>query len=212
MPNATPVRRLYSADFGWGYALTASFTGNSFTMTSSTAATSTASASAWLVWASETIYSTTSTDAAWTAWQPVEPLYVQPTALAVAAAENRAAALAASRRVAIIKADKLLESILNEVQRAHVQAHGYFVVRGKSGQLYRIRRGWAANVDAINARGEVTQRLCAHPLSYMPDGDLMAAQKLMLETADEELFLKTAIRHGGGGDRVPSEVMQAVMA
>lgn len=205
MPNATPVRRLYSADFGWGYALTASFTGNSFTMTSSTAATSTASASAWLVWASETVYSTTSTDAAWTAWQPVEPR-------AVAAAENRAAALAASRRVAIIKADKLLESILNEVQRAHVQAHDYFVVRGKSGQLYRIRRGWAANVDAINARGEVTQRLCAHPLSYMPDGDLMAAQKLMLETADEELFLKTAIRHGGGGDRVPSEVMQAVMA
>lgn len=228
----------YSVDWGVGAggyyttsgtitAATSGHAANTITVTTTASQTS----ATWLVWASQQLYpatSQTSVNATWDAWT-TQMVRVQLAATAVLtpeqqaaraaeqelqrqAYETRRAAEAETRRVAIIKADKLLESILTEVQRAHVQAHGYFVVKGRSGQLYRIRRGWSANVDVLDKKGNVVERLCAHPSSYMPDGDLMAAQKLMLETADEQEFLRIAIKHGRSNERVPSEVLERMVA
>lgn len=111
------------------------------------------------------------------------------------------------RRVAILKADKLLESVLSSVQRDQLKKLGGFVLRGQSGQLYRIRMGRSANVDVLDAQGNVVDRLCAHPAMNVPDQDTMVAQKVMLE-CDEAVFLRMANRHGPPfGQRVPVEAL-----
>lgn len=120
--------------------------------------------------------------------------------------ERRTAVRTEVRRVAILKADRLLESILTSVQRDQLRKTGSFVVRGQSGQLYRIREGRSANVDVVDAAGRVTERLCAHPILDVPDGDTMAAQKLMLE-CDEGAFLRMAIKHGAVGQPVPMSML-----
>jgi hypothetical protein len=119
----------------------------------------------------------------------------------------------ARREAAIVRADKLLVSILSDVQRAHLEAHGYFLVRSPSGQVYRIRRGWSGNVDLLDAEGKVSAHFCAHPSMYTPDGDNMAGQKLMLESKDEELFLRVANRSSAyREERVPADVLAAALA
>lgn len=119
----------------------------------------------------------------------------------------RATERAEVRRVAILKADKLLESVLNSAQRDQLKKLGGFVLRGQSGQLYRIRYGRSANVDVLDKDGNVIDRLCAHPIMDVPDQDTMVAQKVMLE-CDEQAFLRMANRHGPlPGQRVPREVL-----
>lgn len=180
----------------------------------------------WSTWASNTIVVTSPTTIAttWDAWSNEDCFRIQPRQVfetpeqiaARAAAEEHArterAIFNARREAAIVRADSLLESILSDVQRAHVRALGYFIVRGPSGALYRIRRGWSGNVDVLSPAGEVLQSLCAHPAIQCPIGDNMAAQKLMLESADEALFLRIANPHGRPAtpQRVPSEVLQAM--
>lgn len=109
-------------------------------------------------------------------------------------------------QVAAQRADQLLISILNEVQRRHLRDHGFFFVRGRE-HLYRIRKGRVANVDLVGPNGEVVDRFCAHPLIDCPLGDVMASQKLMLET-DEAGFVRLANRHGQGGQPVALGLLQ----
>jgi len=113
---------------------------------------------------------------------------------------------------AIERADRLLESILNEAQREHLREKKWFLVRGKSGTLYRVRRGRAGNVDQLDAEGKVVDRFCAHPTMYVPDGDTMAGQKLMLET-DDVAFQRLANSNGPGyRDQVPAEEVARFLA
>lgn len=178
-------------------------------------------------------YSITATSNArsWTSWQN-QPYsrssiyqelqearaYVPPTeeerVAAAAQAELRrqaAAVRTAQRAVAIEKADKLLDSVLNDAQREHLSRHDWFLLKGKNGTIYRIRRGRSANVDVLNKEGAVIARLCAHPAMAVPDGDTMVAQKLMLETEPEE-FLRIANRHSVRDvPAVPREIMEELL-
>ena len=142
----------------------------------------------------------------WFSWFP-EPTRTQGGLWAPQHDAHVHAARAHQRELAVVRADKLLGSVLSELQRAQLSGYGWFLVRGHSGALYRVRRGISMNVDALAPDGSVLHSLCAYPPG-VPEGDAMAAQKLMLESVDEQLFLKLANRHGYyGRDRVPAEML-----
>jgi len=92
------------------------------------------------------------------------------------------------------KADILLNEFLTRRQRKSLKELGYFEVITPRGKTYRIRRGRSNNVREVDANGKEIAMLCAHPTEYVPDADTMLAQKLMLETAEEE-FLQIANRN-----------------
>ena len=93
-------------------------------------------------------------------------------------------------QAALAKARALLDRALTPEQRRDLLAKGYFYVKGKR-FTYRIREGHSGNVDALDSRGRVIDRFCAHPLGRVPVYDVMLAQKLWIET-DENMFLKKA--------------------
>jgi len=93
-------------------------------------------------------------------------------------------------QAALARARVLLEGALNPEQRRDLLARGYFYVKGKR-FTYRIREGHSGNVDALDSRGRLIDRFCAHPLGRVPVYDVMLAQKLWIET-DENMFLKEA--------------------
>lgn len=103
------------------------------------------------------------------------------------------AAVEAKRAAAEKRAGVLLESVLSPQECKRLADSGYFIVRGRSGCRYRIRRGRSGNIDVVDKEGFITARLCAHPVLHVPDSDTMLAQKLMLEH-DEAAFLKVANR------------------
>lgn len=191
-------------------------------------ATTSATGDPWQSWAANTIsYTTPATIAGtWQTWV-VNAQYV-PYVAPVETKEQRAARVLAdhernqkwererkvaaeARRVAIGKADKLLESVLSHVQREQLRRDEAFLVRGQSGALYRVRKGRGINVDEIALEtGDVVRTLCAYPGINVPDGDTMAAQKLMLE-ADEADFLRIAIKHSARGPKVSRAAIDALL-
>lgn len=93
----------------------------------------------------------------------------------------------AARKAAAERAEKLLETCLTSGQRESLRKNGWFVVYTKSGRGYQIRRGRARNVIEVNTK----RTYCCHPVDGVPDADTMLAQKLMLETQEDE-FLRLA--------------------
>ena len=89
----------------------------------------------------------------------------------------------------------LLMRCLTREQRAEFERFRTFTVRGKSGRLYRITYATTANVEVVMATGEVLSRLCAGPAG-VPTPAVMLAQKLMLETAEQE-FIRIAAQGPG---------------
>lgn len=94
------------------------------------------------------------------------------------------------------KALALLLRLLREDQLAEFCEHKHFhVVGGHTGTRYRIRKGRIGNVDVYN-NGVIIHRLCAHPNIGCPDIDVMIAQKLHLESPEDELpFVQKANVH-----------------
>lgn len=104
----------------------------------------------------------------------------------------KADAMAAEKAAAAARAQVLLEENLSEEQRKQLADNNWFeVVTPKA--KYRIRRGWAGNVDRIGDDGRAHDRYCIHPSEEVPHEDNMLAQKLLLE-ADEDTFLRIANR------------------
>lgn len=91
------------------------------------------------------------------------------------------------------KADALLDEFLDNLQRKSLQEHGFFEVISPCGKIYHIHKGRVNNVREIDDQGNAIAALCALPEEYVPDSDVMLAQKLMLETAEDE-FLRIANR------------------
>jgi len=93
-------------------------------------------------------------------------------------------------RLANEKAEELLRSLLTEEQIKKLETEDWFpvVVNDKE---YRIERGSRGNVVRIDKHKKY--RYCIHPTELVPDADTMIAQKLMLES-NEEQFLKIANR------------------
>lgn len=105
------------------------------------------------------------------------------------------AVVQAERSLAEKRAEKLLQETLSAKQREELATKGFFTLEtiAASGErrIYRIKRGRTANVEQVDANGNRIKRLCIHPVAPVPDADTMVAQKLMLETGEEE-FLRIA--------------------
>jgi hypothetical protein len=99
--------------------------------------------------------------------------------------------LAAEKAEAAVKARVILEENLSAEQRKQLADNNWFEVITAKG-TYRIRKGWAGNVDRY-VDGKPADRFCIHPVEEIPHEDNMLAQKLLLE-ADEEAFLRIANR------------------
>jgi hypothetical protein len=112
------------------------------------------------------------------------------------AEQTRAQAVVqAERGLAEKRAEKLLQETLSAKQREELATKGFFTLEtiAASGErrIYRIKRGRSANVEQVDVNGNRIKRLCIHPVAPVPDADTMVAQKLMLETGEEE-FLRIA--------------------
>ena len=104
----------------------------------------------------------------------------------------KADAVAAEKAAAAARAQVILEEHLSAEQRKQLADNNWFeVITAK--RRYRIRRGWAGNVDGLGVDGRATDRYCIHPSEEVPHEDNMLAQKLLLE-ADEDMFLRIANR------------------
>jgi hypothetical protein len=93
-------------------------------------------------------------------------------------------------------AERLLMTLLTDEQRRCYEKDKTFYTQ-VNGKLFKFTFGTVANVHLIED-GKVAERYCVHPSSWRnpcPTADVMAAQKLMLETNPEQ-FLKVAVRHG----------------
>jgi hypothetical protein len=180
--------------------------------------TNSTSDNTWQIWAGSTTSSGTitcsTTNDTWNSWIRIgssriisperrvltaEEIRAEEVARAEAqeALRRRSIAMEAEARVreekareAAARAETLLLSILSERQREELHRDKAFVVEGRHAR-YRIRRGWSGNVDVIGRDGRIQRRLCAHPVIHVPNADNMAAQKLMLETNEDE-FLRIA--------------------
>lgn len=85
---------------------------------------------------------------------------------------------------------QLLRDSLTTIQRKEFDQYGYFFVNSPSGKLYRIREGRSINIDLMvgNSKTIVQKRLCAHPEEFLPDGDNMLAQKVLLEHQETDFL------------------------
>lgn len=92
------------------------------------------------------------------------------------------------------RAETLLFECLSDGQRIQYLADKYFTVHTAMGNVYKIEYGNVGNVFLINGDGVSIQKYCIHLVNDEPIPDTMLAQKLLLET-DEEQFLSVANRH-----------------
>lgn len=92
------------------------------------------------------------------------------------------------------RGQQLLRAWLSPEQRECFERNSFFEVTGSgTGKRYRIRYGKTYNVDELDARGNVIQRLCFTPNDCLCQGDVMLAQKIALE-CDEGSALAVANR------------------
>jgi hypothetical protein len=99
-----------------------------------------------------------------------------------------------ARKEAQERAKSLLKSVLAKEQLERFERDECIPVDTAKGNRYLIKKGRSANINVLDVDGKCTHRLCAHPVSDVPDYDTMLAQLLYLRS-DEEAFLKMANRH-----------------
>lgn len=101
------------------------------------------------------------------------------------------------RTAADLRAYDLLKEHLTPQQQKHFDAYGCFdVVGSRSHKRYRIRIGTVFNVDEYAADGQYSRSWCFGPVGNLPIGDVLLAQKLALESSEEETLsvANTAVR------------------
>jgi hypothetical protein len=104
-----------------------------------------------------------------------------------AAERRRTVAAARKRKRASVQAAKLLAEHLTDQENAQLATDGYFEIESlTSGRRYRIYRGYSRNIVELDATGLAVARLCAHPSSALPDEDHMLAQRLWLQSSEDE--------------------------
>ena len=105
------------------------------------------------------------------------------------------------RALAEERATQLLVSMLSEEQKRDFAAHGHFFVDALvSGRRYRIDKGRSGNIKVIDrVTGVWTESLCIHQRDYVPVPDTMLMQKLLIETAEDELRRVANITRRDGG-------------
>ena len=102
-----------------------------------------------------------------------------------------------SYREARKRAKRKLRQHLTHEQWVEYECNGTFLVRSATGKVFRLRDGWIANVEELNADGKQIHAWCAHVPRDCPVEDNLLAQLLYL-TASEETeseFLRRANKH-----------------
>ncbi len=109
--------------------------------------------------------------------------------------EERAAKERERREAAEQRAEELLLANLTPEQVDEYKRLKRFSVHLPNGKIYRIRKGFAGNVELVKPGDDGTikrlENFCIHPAERIPDQDTMLAQKLLLE-ADEPEFRRIA--------------------
>jgi len=116
----------------------------------------------------------------------------------------RCAAERVARQEAEARAEALLLRELDEHQREEYRREKAFTVRLPDGKRYRIKKGWAGNVERLEARRiailqeeapslvandreyRAVERFCIHPAEQLPEQDNMLAQLLLLKANEAE--------------------------
>lgn len=165
----------------------------------STTASFTSNGTVWGNWNTTTTASA-STEVVWVEWnngnvrqtRQASFSYTPPALTEAQLAEQRAQA--ESRRIAEEeskkRADELLVSHLNTEQRKQFKKLDAFMIKLQT-KRYEIGRG--RRVKEFDEKGKEIAQYCIHPSAGVPSGDVMLAQKMMLE-ADEAMFLRIANR------------------
>ena len=111
------------------------------------------------------------------------------------------------RALARGRAEKLLHESLSPIQLDELQKDGHFhldvLSRDGDSRRYRIKRGRVRNVQQVDASGRVLKHFCIHPREEVPDADTMLAQKLLLESMEQE-FLRIANHSLGESSQISS--------
>lgn len=98
----------------------------------------------------------------------------------------------AERAAAETRAEMLLHSCLTIEQKDELTKKNHFHLY-VGNKKYRIERGVSGNIKLLGENDVPKHQYCIHP-NGVPIGDVMLAQKLLLETNEEE-FLRVANRH-----------------
>ena len=175
-----------------------------------TSDTTSASDSTWTYWTGDTIGTATSGNV-WYQWNTGTSAGITTTARVTASPSQQtpeqieANRLRAERQqqeydrkrqeaaAADERAEQLLRAFLSPEQRKHLDEMSAFLVQSESERVYRIKRGRSRNIEELDENGKIVARLCAHPSELVPDPDTMLAQKIMLESNEDE-FLRIANR------------------
>jgi hypothetical protein len=97
------------------------------------------------------------------------------------------ARLPAARPQAEQKSLTLLHSWLTPEQAEQYGSHKYFEVIGSdTGARYRIRHGYMMNIDQLDSAGKRVCAWCFLPAGNLAAGDCMLAQKVALETFEND--------------------------
>ena len=109
-----------------------------------------------------------------------------------AAAQQAAQTRWQIRAAANGNAQRLLHSVLSSGQRAMLDAHKKFFVRGQDGKMFEIlTTKQHENIFLVNESGRRLKRFCIYQSGNTPLADNHAAQKLLLES-NINLFYRIA--------------------
>lgn len=98
-----------------------------------------------------------------------------------------------------ITAEKLLNRVMSDEQRASWKQNHYIDVTGKSGNRYRLEESLSGTVTWLASDGKVRGQMCLHVPSGSTDGipaSYVAANLLAL-TTDEVNFIRMGARYAG---------------
>lgn len=183
----------------------------SSSITSSSISSMLSGAGLWADWSKDSYALTvtlTNNSATWGSWANETPIiyagstsYTAPhrqteaeRAASLARQNEESARHAVAKSLSNAKAEALLRAHLDDNQQGQLIQEDRFLVTTRAGNRYLINRGRSANIDVLDALGQVVHSLCAHPSMLVPDADTMLSQMLML-LHDEPGFLKLANKH-----------------
>jgi hypothetical protein len=115
-------------------------------------------------------------------------------------------------RPANAAARRLLLSQLSPDQAQEYKSSGSFHVQGESGRLYRLSHAWAGNIQVVTKPwGDPLATLCIHPIERIPIEDSLLAQKLLIESDEDELHAIANRTVNENTSPVPSDFMSRYM-
>jgi len=90
------------------------------------------------------------------------------------------------------RAKQLLYMFLSNEEVACYEQHGYIDVIAKDGSgKYRVKKGWAGNIERLGENNNPVERLCVHPGGpRIPDSDNVFLQRFLLLNDPAELLAK----------------------